>query len=82
MTPKMLGMSKEQLVNAIAKCDELGKKLEKSIKKTTEARDELLIRADAMESEIERGLDAMIALALSIAEMKKILRDKYGSFVM
>ena len=55
MTLDILAMSKEELINAIAEADELGKKLECSIKDLTEARDELLIRADILESNIKKG---------------------------
>ena len=82
MTPEMLNMSKEELLNAIVEIDKLGKELEKSTMKMIEVRDDLLIEADKLESDIERSVNTMTSAALAFAEMKKLLKEKYGCIIM
>lgn len=75
-------MSKEELINNIAEADRLGKELEKSTKTMAEARDKLLLQADKIELDIEQGVNTMTELAVALTEMRKVLKEKYGSFVM
>ena len=82
MTKEMLTMTKEELIAAICTADELGKALEVSTKEVCETRDKLLLQADILEEDVRKGVATMESLALAIAEMKKLLEDKYGTFVM
>lgn len=82
MTLDILIMSKEELINAIAEGNELCEELKDSILKMVEAREELYKRADAMTSDIEYGINTMKSLTETIADMKKLLTENYGGFVI
>ena len=82
MTQEMLNMSKEELVNAIAECNKHGKDLEYCITKLSATKEKLLEECDILEQDILSCLDTMKSLAIAQAEMRKLLREKYDSFVM
>lgn len=82
MTQEILNMSKEELVSKIVEADKLGKDFEKTLKEMMKARDELLIRADSITKDIERGIDTMKLLAVTKTEMELLLAEKYGSMVI
>ena len=82
MTNEILNMSKEELINTIARSDELGRKIEITIREMTKARDELYLRADELNLRVRQGTRQMETLATAIAEMRKRLRDDFDCHVI
>lgn len=82
MTKEILNMSKEELINNIAKTEEYGKDLENMISKIAEDQDKLIAEVDKLTEQMNRCIDIRQSLALANASMRKVLRDKYGCFVM
>lgn len=82
MTKEILNMSKEELINNIAKSDEYGRNLEVMISEMSKEHAELMEASDKLIEQMDRCVAIMEGLALANASMRKLLRDKYGSFVM
>lgn len=74
-TKEMQEMTKEELIANIVKCDERGKTFETHLRMVQELQ-------CVPEEDIQKGIELMKQLAMAKAVMKKILADKYGTFIM
>lgn len=82
MTKEMLNMSKEELINNIAKTEQYGRDLENMISEMAKEHDELMSASDKLIEQMNHCIGLMEATALANASMRKLLKNKYGSFVM
>ena len=82
MTPEMLMMSKEELVNAIVEADKLSNEMDDLMYEMVRERLYLCQKAELIQSEIDRSLHIMRELAETNAELRKLLKEKYGCFVI
>lgn len=76
MDEKFWTMSKDELISEIVACDELG---ERGCGVLTRA---ALAGYDVEDEKISRLIDLLTELALTTCEMKFVLEEKYGTFVM
>lgn len=89
MTIEMLNMSKEELITAITNLDKHGKELDALQQKLVESRNDLSTQIDKLAAEV-RQIDAdiaygeyiMSASAMTLAELRKLLKDKHDCDVM
>lgn len=82
MTKEILNMSKEELINNIAKTEEYGRNLENMISEMSNEHAELMEASDKLIEQMNRCIGIMETMALANASMRKLLKDEYGSFVM
>lgn len=82
MTKEILNMSKEELINNIAKTEEYGRNLENMISEMSNEHAELMEASDKLIEQMNRCIGIMETMALANASMRKLLKDEYGSFVI
>ena len=82
MTKEMLSMSKEELINNIAKTEQYGRDLENMISEMAKEHDELMSASNKLIEQMNHCIGLMEATAMANASMRNILADKYGSIVM
>lgn len=82
MRKDYFNMSKEELINEIARTEEGKKAIEGSTERLEKHRRELLTDIDKCEEAIQRGVSASMKLTIEIEVMREVLAGKFDSFVM
>ena len=82
MTLDILVMSKEELMDAIVEAEELDNELNNLIMEMKMTRLNLYQKAESIDTKIDQAFDIKRSLTETIADMKKLLTENYGGFVI
>ncbi len=82
MTQKIRNMSKGELISNIAKTETIGKELESMCSDIAKTYADIMAQGDRLKEQMDSTMETMRNVALANAEMRRVLRDKYGTFVM